>query len=59
MNRFLLFYSLSLGLILIYIGLFGWKTNGSLLFVALLLWGLMKFLGGLVNILTGKSAFGT
>lgn len=59
MNRALLFYSLSFGLVLIYIGLFGWKTNGSLLFVALLLWGLMKFLGGLVNLLTGKSAFGT
>src|SRR3989344_2312224 len=59
MNRALLFYSISFGLILIYIGLFGWRTTGSLLFVALLLWGLMKFLGGLVNVLTGKSPFGT
>ncbi len=58
MKNSFLFSKISLGLVLISISLVGWKVNGSLLFVALLLLGLIKFLGALIYVLTGKVPFG-
>lgn len=43
-----------MGLFLILVSLIGWKTNGSVVFIAILLFGLIKFLGALLYILTGK-----
>lgn len=57
MNKNYLFSKISIGLILILASLIGWQFNGSILFVALLLLGLIKFLGAILHTLTGKTPF--
>lgn len=57
MKNYSLFLKVTLGLVLIIVSLIGWKVNGSALFIGLLLLGLIKFLGALLYILTGKVPF--